>query len=178
MLIDELKSYNVKPAFFGLGFIQLKINDKERYHFWHEDLPGIIAEEEIHDHRYDFISEVLYGSLYQEVWDFEENYLGTHEMYEVSCDAENTVDPSYICTGDVYLTSSYELIVGSKYTMFADTFHKAKPLNGYAVTKLTRSATTKSMARVIKPKNTSHICPFSVKYSEKELWEKIESMLK
>lgn len=48
--IDYLKSLENKPYYFGLGFIQLKINKSQRIHFWHSELIKTAGDEEIHDH--------------------------------------------------------------------------------------------------------------------------------
>ena len=62
----ELKEILLKtnPQYFGLGFIQCKINQHERVHIYHPDLMPIVnIEEEIHNHRYDFESTILMGKL-------------------------------------------------------------------------------------------------------------------
>src|SRR5579863_7289598 len=69
--IDDLRtkaaSYGTEPYWFGLGFIQLKLNDTARMHFWLPEIPHP-EREEIHNHRYDFSSIVLAGHLLHEVW--------------------------------------------------------------------------------------------------------------
>lgn len=49
----------------GLGFLQIKLQGKQRLHVWHPDLPRRKCWEasNIHDHRFGFVSRVLIGSL-------------------------------------------------------------------------------------------------------------------
>ena len=66
--IDHLRSFEVDPAYFGLGFIQLKIKRNGRVHFYHKDLP--VLADEPHNHRYGFISYIMQGHFEQELWQF------------------------------------------------------------------------------------------------------------
>jgi hypothetical protein len=69
--IDHLRATGARPHWFGLGFIQLKLTNNERMHFWHPDLQPIVPEEEIHDHRYDFESFVIKGELRHQIYTFK-----------------------------------------------------------------------------------------------------------
>src|SRR6187402_3246657 len=70
--IDWLKDNHISLEFFGLGFLQLKIDKNNRIHFYTRELPSIIGEEDVHNHRYDFNSCVLKGNLTQEIFDVVE----------------------------------------------------------------------------------------------------------
>lgn len=47
----------------GLGFIQIKLDDNQRLHIWHPDLPRrkCFEHSNIHNHRFAFKSTVLKG---------------------------------------------------------------------------------------------------------------------
>ena len=66
--IDQLIKNYYKIHFFGLGFIQVKVSDSTRYHFYHKDLPAFTDHP--HNHRYNFTSTCLKGRL-------------KHNLYEV-----------------------------------------------------------------------------------------------
>ena len=73
---QELKNIllQTKPHYFGLGFIQCKINQYERIHVYHPDLMPIVnIEEEVHNHRYDFESKILMGKIKNKKYQFLEN---------------------------------------------------------------------------------------------------------
>jgi len=91
---DALRRFGVAPHYFGLGFIQIKLTPDLRVHFWHPELTATVAEEELHDHRYDFRSHVVHGSTTHQVFEFLRDEKGDHEVVEVSCQEETrTVSP-------------------------------------------------------------------------------------
>ncbi len=71
--------------YFGLGFIQLKINFETRMHFYSPELPQITSNEDVHNHRYDFESCVLKGELEQELFHVING--DTHLREQESCQA-------------------------------------------------------------------------------------------
>ena len=44
-LREAAASYGSSPYCFGLGFIQLKLSDQARMHFWHMAVPHVEREE-------------------------------------------------------------------------------------------------------------------------------------
>lgn len=48
----------------GLGFLQVKLQGKQRLHIWHPELPRRSCAEfsSIHDHRFSFMSKILVGT--------------------------------------------------------------------------------------------------------------------
>src|SRR5271168_5571627 len=87
----KAKKYGSEPYWFGLGFIQLKLSDTERMHFWLPEIPHP-EREEIHNHRYDFTSTVLAGHLMHEVWHLDSaQWFGSKlqeqdwEIFETNC---------------------------------------------------------------------------------------------
>jgi hypothetical protein len=172
--IDYLRSTGATPHFF-LDFIQLKLNDNERMHFWHPDLPAFGAEEELHDHRYDFVSRVLAGSTRHEEWSFTETADGPFEMIEKSCKPGSEVPPRRVAIGDVRRTGSYNMVAGSYYEFAHDRFHRIHAER--CVTFLTRGEVIKDVARIIKPVDGADFCPFETKIEEKRLWEVMADLL-
>jgi hypothetical protein len=168
--VNWLKSTGATPHWFGLGFIQLKISDTQRLHFWHPDLVANTHEEEIHDHRYNFASRILRGSIVNHTYCFNVNNNGKYTLSKTDCSPNFVSDASY--TGDVSLLSSSTLSAGDEYYMSADTFHRIEAT--HAVTLLTREPTTKAFARVAALNDELTTCPFSRNIPTNKLWDYIE----
>ena len=164
------------PNWFGLGFIQLKLNEEERMHFWHPSLIPDVSDEEIHDHRYTFTSNILKGMMIHETWCFEPNVFGSHEMIDVSCDPDLPVRNPRKITGQVIHTGTYHLTAGSSYTFPINEFHRTK--TEACVSFLTRQPDRKEFARVIRLKGEPEVCPFSNPKPADELWDVIATLLR
>jgi len=173
--INYLKSLGVKPAWFGLGFIQLKLNETQRMHFWHPHLMQNVPDEEIHDHRYDFTSHILKGSMTHEVWEFIEGKSGPFDLMEVSCKPGVEADPTALAVGDIKLVSSYSMVEGSHYNIHKDLFHRIKASS--AITFLTRGAVLKENARIARDRKNPYVCAFSVVMNEEDLWRYIDECI-
>lgn len=173
--VDYLKSLGAKPAAFGLGFIQLKLTDDTRMHFWHPDFEGNTPEEELHDHRYRFTSHILVGSMRHEEWEFRTDELGDHEMVQVSCKPGVDSPAVPLARGFVELGSVYNMVAGSHYTYSDAGFHRI--FTKRCVTFLERGPVTKEYARVIKEISAPSVCPFACKVEESKLWELIADLL-
>lgn len=77
-VIDVLRGSGREPRFHGNGFTQLYVGEKMRLHVWHPDLKKFDEHNaQIHNHRYDVYSRVLYGKLQHAV--YEEHYNLTRE---------------------------------------------------------------------------------------------------
>jgi hypothetical protein len=177
-LYEDLKSKKIQPYYFGLGFIQLKINNYQRYHFYHPDLAPIInVEEEIHNHRYDFQSEILAGEINNKIYHFHSNLNGNYIKSNESCSESKilTKEEKDYQLGDKKLFSSLLYIAGNTYFMDYRTFHTIEAKK--CITKLTRSDYMQDYAQVIREKETSPICPFSKKISEESCWKIIKDLI-
>lgn len=160
--------------YFGLGFIQLKLNDYQRYHFYTDKLPSIMPQEEVHNHRYDFSSLILKGSLNNITYRFEPDLQGDYVKTLVSCTKGNDLNfgktPGFLrqegfnmrCPGDMYF-------------MYSGDLHKVAASNN-TITLITRSDIRRPYAEVIRYKDTEPVCPFSKEVSKEELWSIISSM--
>jgi hypothetical protein len=176
--INNLKSNFRMIHYFGLGFIQLKLDHHNRIHFYTSKLPAIVPDEDIHNHRYDFHSKVLMGSLSQEIYQVIEcdgDYSGNYVREKESCNADVKCDePGVPC--EVKLLSTQTFSEGSHYWVDHGTFHKVH--STHCVTMLTRSDYKKDLADVVRPAGEAKVCPFSKKIEPEELWAIVEEMLK
>lgn len=186
--IDYLRSFGVDPAYFGLGFIQLKLTLPQRIHFYHRDLSATVGDEEVHDHRYDFNSTVLKGKFLQTIYEFDEydhNVLqfrhepakNKFEKKVVSCDPEHPAPPSS-SLGNLRKLYSAEYNTGSKYWINRDSLHKVQ--GDHAITLLTglnRGETDKDYATVVRQVGAAEVCPFKSDFTVNQCWALIEDML-
>ena len=170
--IDWLKNNHQMIHYFGLGFIQLKINDDTRVHFYTHKLPSIMPVEEVHNHRYDFSSYIRKGVLGYSLFvpvDGDE-----YTMKSVSCDPDKPApDDAKPCEMKC-ITSGY-YTEGAHYHLNKDTFHRVYSPNE-AITEVWRNRNRREFAQVIGHKD-KEVCPFGKQVPEKELWEIVESML-
>lgn len=171
--LENLKRRSTCIQYFGLGFIQIKLEKEYRIHFYTSLLPAIIDKEDIHNHRYDFTSYILYGELHQEVFSLRDG--DTHNLEEESCQ-EGYIpkkESGKLCR--IEKLSEQYLIQGSYYTLDHKTFHRVTSTS--AITFLKRGDYRKNLAEVVRPINGFKICPFSKKVSEEELWGIVADIL-
>lgn len=173
--ITYLKSFNSIPAWFGLGFFQLKLTPTLRIHFWHPDFKAIVNEEEIHDHRYDFKSNILKGSMTNILYNYVENPAGSYTMEYVDCGCEGTPPQLPDIKFDVNVELEQHLIRGDHYSITADEFHRT--ITNGAITLLERGSVDKRFARLLRKPDNAKICAFSKPMIPDECWEYIQSML-
>jgi len=172
--VDRLRASGAKPAWFGLGFIQLKLEKDSRLHFWHPDLLADTSEEELHDHRYRFRSHILVGEIVHEEWLFDRKPDGDHEQVLVSCQPGVEAPPELVARGNVRKGSVYTMRAGSEYEFSEEGFHRIRARR--AVTYLERGPVVKDYANVIRPSGAPSVCPFARSVPEKTLWECIADL--
>ena len=176
---QELKNIllQTKPHYFGLGFIQCKINQYERIHVYHPDLMPIVnIEEEVHNHRYDFESKILMGKIKNKKYQFLENKnTPTHFLQDESCNENNKQDNSEKIYGNIILQSEQCINKDETYFMQYKEFHTFQTTK--CITYLKRSDYKQEMAQVIRLLEGEIICPFSVKLSPEQCWEIINDCL-
>lgn len=174
-LFDHLKANHKKIHFFGLGFIQVKVDDKERYHFYHPDLTAFVPPEEIHDHRYDFISTILKGVLSQEIYTVTPRADGEYQLRYVSCDKDHKAPTEkQFVLPELLSTTSFNR--GSQYSLSEKALHKVLPVSSSTITLLQRGTKVKPFARVVSS-SKEEVCPFSKDMPEPELWEWIKRII-
>jgi hypothetical protein len=163
------------PHWFGLGFIQLKLNHVQRIHFWHPGLVADLPDEELHDHRYNFTSYLLKGKLTNEVWQFVPADSGTLELVTVSCKPGASQEPVSINRGFTTMLASHTMHQGDHYRMHMDTLHRIRA--SHAITLLEREAVVKDLARVVRNPAMPFVCPFAAPKPVNELWELIRECI-
>lgn len=173
--VDGLRASGAKPAWFGLGFIQLKLEKDARLHFWHPRLLADTSEEELHDHRYRFRSHILVGEIVHEEWFLDPDAEGDHEQVLVSCKPGEEAPPVPVGRGNVRKGSVYTMRAGSEYEFSETGFHRIRATR--AVTYLERGPVVKEYANVIRPAGAGSVCPFARSVPEEELWECIADLL-
>jgi hypothetical protein len=172
--IDYLKSNCQRLYFFGLGFIQLKLNDLERIHFYTNKFSKTATVEEVHNHRYDFESTIIKGTLVQELFSHQLDEKGDYWISKETCNPSNKkVFNKQLCK--IKLIQRQTFSAGSSYWIDHDTMHRVESTD--AITYLKRSPYMKNEADVIYPVDLATTCPFSVNISDVELWEVIRSMI-
>ena len=178
--IKHWKAVGIVPAFFGLGFVQLKLSKLHRLHFYHPEANPIAHyQEEPHDHRYHFHSRVLAGELRQESYAFtaDENgaWLKTLETCQPGVEAPVGSDT----LGKVEKIAKMRHYADDEYFCHEQTFHTVTTgPDGWAITDLTRTDYTKQFAHVLRLKTGEKTCPFSQPKSEDWCWEIIADCLK
>lgn len=175
--LNWLKNNHEMIHFFGLGFIQLKINSSFRIHFYSPKLPSIIGDEDFHNHRYDFVSRILKGHFSQEIAEIAERIDGnTHVMEDESCQKDNKIKTERKSCSIKTIEKNF-FRQGEFYSLKHNQFHRVKNPIDNCITLLCRGKYQKEFAQVIRPIDVIGVCPFSKKIEEKELWEIIEEML-
>lgn len=174
--IDYLKSFNTDPQWFGLGFIQLKLDEKKRIHFYHPDLRPDVKEE-IHNHRDSFFSHVLYGEINQNLYNYvegRESGAAVYDRFDVTCSEEG--EDKFLDSGYFTETFSSTLSAGSSYFINLDQFHDIDAEK--AITLVERkSVGYKKYAQVIRRSDSPKTCPFERKIPVDKLWEYIRELI-
>lgn len=170
--IDWLKANHQMIHYFGLGFIQLKLDKHNRLHFYNSELPPIVDEEDIHNHRYGFNSKILSGSITQYLF----NVIEGNDYYkeDESC-KEGVKSQTLPVKCAVEITSIHTYTVGSEYFIHHNVFHRVSATD--CITWIVRGEYNKEYAQVIRPINSAKVCPFSLKIPEDRLWELVEAQL-
>lgn len=177
---DYLRQLGVKPHYFGLGFIQLKLDEVFRLHFWTPDWPTIPgAETEYHNHRYSFTSKVLKGSLRHELISVDSGSPSqghSMEMIAVSCKPGGEENPKSKGLVTIQSIGSFCVERGASYTLDRNAFHRAYATKD-TVTLLQRTIPVAEDALVLREPGTTFHCPFSIEKTEDECWQRIEQIL-
>lgn len=158
--------------YFGLGFIQVKLDADHRLHFYTAELPATVGEEEVHSHRYAFTSTVLAGALRQELFAVVDGQ--THVLEDETC-REGCAAPSAPRPCGVRLIVDLHMAAGTRYRLAHDAFHRVGAT--WAITSLEREPVAQEFAQVIRPVGAPKVCPFAEKVPEERLWETVARMI-
>jgi hypothetical protein len=177
--VHWLKNNHQMIHYFGLGFIQLKIDDSHRMHFYTPELPPITSEEDVHNHRYDFESLILKGEFEQDIFEVTWPQFGefgtTHLLEQESCKEGCSADENDAFPVKVKLLATNHYMAGSRYLINHETFHRVRATN--CITLIERSEYKKELAEVVRPINAGKICPFSKKIEVEKLWDIVGKMV-
>jgi hypothetical protein len=166
----------VTPHFFGLGFVQCKINEKERIHFYHPDLkPTVNSLEEIHNHRYDFVSRIIKGTIHNKMYHFFDGKHNTHYKQSESCNEAIKIEDNPKEFGYISLFSDLVHKANETYSMNHMNFHTVE--TDFCITYLRRTPYKKEFADVVRPIDGEIVCPFEKKLSQDECWTIIKECM-
>ncbi len=170
--IDFLKKNHTRLYYFGLGFIQLVLNKEERIHFY----PKVIkaTNDEIHNHRYNFKSEILKGTLYEERYKLVSG--DSHILINESCNPNAKLENKISIPIGVELIDANAWEEGDIYDIHFNEFHSVNTEED-TITYLKRSDIILDNAQVIYEKNKIITCPFENSIEGKRLWEIIEEVI-
>lgn len=171
-----------QPFFFGLGFIKLKLGpryDHGSLHFYNTFLSEnkTISDEEWHDHRYDFHSDILRGVIIQEECCFNEGPLPLYDCFEVSCQKGIPLPSRPASSGNISCINRQRLVAGSSYELSSGTFHKIST-NEPTITFFQPGPQLKAVSRVLTPFGISlGVCPYESQFSSDDCWDIIKRCL-
>jgi hypothetical protein len=170
---DWLRKNAQHIHYFGLGFIQLKLSATDRLHFYTSKLPKTVAREEIHNHRYNFVSTIVAGTFRQELFELIPG--DTHLLTQETCAADDDrVFPKNPCAIEKVFDETYTM--GQRYYIDHHTFHTVS--SDFAITHVHRNGKyAKDLADVVYPRDNSPICPFSVNAPTGDLYEIVDDMI-
>lgn len=170
---------NAQPAYFGLGFIQLKLTDELRMHFYSNKLDPILDDEEVHDHRYAFDSMVYRGILENRIFYYQPTLIKHDwELVEVHCVPGSDGDPKVIFPNvEKVELGTFHTLTGDEYYLSSSAFHSVRPLTNYVITRLIRGTPERDTAKVIRNKVNPFVCPFSAPISVEKCWEHIDEVI-
>lgn len=176
--LDWLRAEHVKIHFFGLGFIQVKLRDGTRYHFYHPDLPAFV--EHPHDHRYHFTSHVLKGTIATSIWkvvpEGTEGGIPSVLRYD-ACSPEEPAPTERRPVAVLHVNSFYTS-ARSSYYLDENTFHQAQRLGEKPlITYLELGPKVKKFASILVLGEQQEDCPFSRNRPEEQLWEYVRECL-
>lgn len=168
---DWLKQNCESIRYFGLGFIQINIkNTRRRYHFYTPETAPTANKEEIHNHRYNFKSNILYGSIKQTIYYPVDGY---EYMVKISNCQKGTPD---IYKGQLGVEKGEEntFVQGDFYFLNHKRFHTVEADN--CITLVSRGDTITETATIL-TKEKKEYCPYATPYTEEELWDIVDRML-
>jgi hypothetical protein len=146
----------------GIGVLQAYLTEGEgvehRLHIWSRSLlkPGINASGDAHDHRFDMVSHVLFGSVLNEEWHLEASPIGTWTtmtlVHARAAGVERKFHAPMTPTGQRYTRERFVAHVnaGERYHFPARRFHRS-PVHDFAVTWVEKHNQTEDPAKIVHP---------------------------
>lgn len=131
--MKDFKPTEEKITLHGLGFLQLQLAANMRLHVWHPDLPRrhCFADSSIHDHRFNFTSQVLVGTQINRQYHFEHAPdRSTHTAYFHEGARTKFGNRPWVPDFELALTAETSVQVvpaGECYAMPSYVFHSTEP---------------------------------------------------
>jgi hypothetical protein len=179
--IDYLIKNNTRLYNFGLGFIQVVLNDVERVHFYSGD-KSLQTNDEIYNHRYNFVSHIIKGTFNNNLYDLNFDYYNqdyqfiSHLLTNESCNKDKEVSNVISVPVSPIFKSGTWYREGEYYNMSFNEFHTVDWLSN-TITYIRRTPIVTDSAQVLIKKDAEKVCPFENKLSEKEIWELVEHII-
>lgn len=178
----EFKEIAESITLHGLGFIQVKLENDQRLHIWHPELPRrkCFKDSSIHSHRFSFTSRVIIGTQVHRAWTVSARGAPTHIGYSHGGERISCGGRPWDFAGEYFLKPNFEnkIKAGGEYYFHADEYHDT-PNEGIVVTVMTKLAAYKNPA--------ISFCKIGVKpddkfnryqLSECELWDYVTDAFK
>lgn len=140
-----LSDYKLKWRHHGIGVLQAYVLENEpvehRLHIWSKSLikDGITGAGDAHDHRFDMVSHVLFGTIMHEEWFLTESKAGTWTTMDLiharEAGLENNFHGPMTPTGIRYKRniSNLQVSAGQLYTFPKGQFHRTL-IDGFTIT--------------------------------------------
>ncbi|MET4190647.1 MULTISPECIES: hypothetical protein [unclassified Bradyrhizobium] len=181
--IDELRDIGNVPRVHGNGFLQLDIGPGTRLHIWgHPSLPRQIVDTGIHDHLFEFVSQVLVGRVVNRVMELVYPLSPVDATYKVytpeTRDGEDTVLVDSGKRGTIAERRIQVVAAGQAYNMRPYAFHETftdRP----SATIMSKGKRFAGVARVLVPMGSEPDNRFNrnTAMSEASMWTIIEDVL-
>lgn len=162
-LYDYLKENSDSVLEFGLGFIQVKIQNVN-YNFYTDKVCKFTDHESPHSHQQDFISEIIHGELREKLYSV---YSGDVKAFCGCGDTDKVIEDTYEYKEEQVLTYSS----GDLYVRCKEDFHTVEALNN-TVTKVVKFG-NKVNAIVIGEKSK-----YNTSLSKNDLWNIVKEICK
>lgn len=144
-----------EPRFNGAGFIKVYLNPATRLHIWSPKFPPTIGNSRIHDHKFDYTSQILIGKMRHQEWVTKTSEYPTHQIFETFCSTTKRGNPpqlvsSYRCRINMVRESIY--CPGDSYFFGAPNYYHEIICDEFTVAVMTRKKEYHwHMPRVIVP---------------------------
>ncbi|RWO06344.1 MAG: hypothetical protein EOS07_22155 [Mesorhizobium sp.] len=128
MTFDDIRAEGTGIRVHGNGFIQIDLPNARRLHVWgHPAIPRQVVSTQIHDHRFDFYSFVLRGTMVNVVYRVRtiDHQEPSHTVYTPQARAgEDTVLVPYGPPVKLYPSKAEAILAGDSYRMRAGEVHE------------------------------------------------------
>lgn len=167
LTVEKLKLKALKIKEYGIGFIQIKLSEDQVMNFYTDKIPKFRNVESPHNHQRHFKSQVLNGTIYENVFYVEKG--GNQEAYCGCGDVNGDINNKYSILG--HFDKTYQ--IGDIYYRNKSIFHSVYAEND-TVTLVTKMGKEKHDAIVLSDK----IEHFESTLTTDELWDIVENILK